>query len=545
LGHIASDPACSQYKKPEQRQIFAAQVIDDRSDNEPPSQSGDLDDTGHTGENREDDPTEEAEEPQDENPDGSQYDDDFVNEEPFYEDYDGYEHPSDEDEPVYIRMVRDEEVDARTILAAGDKFNASGWQLKRDEIRRRYQRVWTPDGEWEFTPRHGIAHDRSCDVCKSYIDHRLSAEGSGATANSSAWKDRENYERDLVHLGWIIAYETERVSPEDTNNTILSAYVDTLRREKQRLCQQLASARQLNERATQRYKELYEELELERFDLSLRNGEAEFWRDEFLRLRHKCDANNTVLREEQPRTSTPTDVDVNMKSVEDLPNREPRPENPHPHNSIVGNETGDQRPVAGPDKTLTEHSHSEIVARIAAARDDTNLIQEREFRAAQRRQYMTGERPHMSTSDRHCMAVLVKVNGLDAYALLDTGSTAVSVTHDFARVAKLKMMQLDNPIALQLGTVGSRSMINYGVRAPLTLGPIDDADAYMDVVNIDRYDMILGTPFLRKHGLVLDFARNKLVARDQDIPTMTSGQEDLMITKRRAQRGGRPPPTAR
>jgi hypothetical protein len=111
LGHIASHPACSQYKKLEQRQIFAAQVIDDRSDNKPPSQSGDLDDTGHTGEDREDDPTEEAEEPQDENLDGSQYDDDFVNEEPFYEDYDGYEHPSDEDEPVYIHMMQDEEVD--------------------------------------------------------------------------------------------------------------------------------------------------------------------------------------------------------------------------------------------------------------------------------------------------------------------------------------------------------------------------------------------------------------------------------------------------
>jgi hypothetical protein len=229
LGHIAFDPACSQYKKPEQWQIFAAQVINDQSDNKPPSQSGDLDDTGHTGEDREDDPTEEAEEPQDENPDRSQYDDDFVNEEPFYEDYDRYKHPSDEDEPVYIHMMQDEEVDARAILSAGDKFNASGWQLKCDEIRRCYQCVWTPDGEWEFTPHHGIAHNCSCDVCKSYIDHHLSAEGSGATANSSAWKDRENYERDLIHLGWIITYETEQVSPEDTNNTILNAYVDTLR----------------------------------------------------------------------------------------------------------------------------------------------------------------------------------------------------------------------------------------------------------------------------------------------------------------------------
>jgi hypothetical protein len=90
------------------------------------------------------------------------------------------------------------------------------------------------------------------------------------------------------------------------------------------------------------------------------------------------------------------------------------------------------------------------------------------------------------------MAVHVKVNGLDAYALLDSGCTTVSVTHDFARVAKLRVMQLENPVTLQLGTVGSRSMINFGAVSRLELGTIRDDNSYMDVVNIDRYDMIIG-----------------------------------------------------
>jgi len=34
IGHIASDTKCPQYKKPEQRQIYTAQVVDDRSDDD-------------------------------------------------------------------------------------------------------------------------------------------------------------------------------------------------------------------------------------------------------------------------------------------------------------------------------------------------------------------------------------------------------------------------------------------------------------------------------------------------------------------------------
>ena len=107
----------------------------------------------------------------------------------------------------------------------------------------------------------------------------------------------------------------------------------------------------------------------------------------------------------------------------------------------------------------------------------------------------------------------------------------MSITHDFARVAKLKVTQLENPVPLQLGTVGSRSMINFGTRAHLELGTITENDAYLDVVNIDRYDMIIGTPFMRKHGLVLDFKRNILSIQDNIVSTLTMGQEDLMLAK--------------
>ena len=132
------------------------------------------------------------------------------------------------------------------------------------------------------------------------------------------------------------------------------------------------------------------------------------------------------------------------------------------------------------------------------------------------------------------MAVLVKVNGLEAYTLLDIGSTAVSITHDFAHVVKLNVMQLGNPVPLQLGTVGSRSMINYGATARLDLGPACEDDAYLDVVNLDRYNMIIRITFMRKHSLVLDFDQNVLSAWGTLVPTLTKGQEDLMLVKQQA-----------
>lgn len=141
------------------------------------------------------------------------------------------------------------------------------------------------------------------------------------------------------------------------------------------------------------------------------------------------------------------------------------------------------------------------------------------------------------------MAALVKVNSLEAYALLDSGSMTMLITHDFTQVAKLKVTQLENPVPLQLGMVGSHSMINFGTRTRLELGPIIENDAYLDVVNIDRYDMIIGTPFMRKHGLVLDFKRNILSVQDDVVGTLTMGQEDLMLAKRRIIYARNKPPT--
>ena len=47
-------------------------------------------------------------------------------------------------------------------------------------------------------------------------------------------------------------------------------------------------------------------------------------------------------------------------------------------------------------------------------------------------------------------------------------------------------------------------MINYGTHATIKIGR-KVVKEYFNIVNIEHYDVILGTPFLRKMGIVLDF----------------------------------------
>ena len=47
-------------------------------------------------------------------------------------------------------------------------------------------------------------------------------------------------------------------------------------------------------------------------------------------------------------------------------------------------------------------------------------------------------------------------------------------------------------------------MINYGTRATIKIGR-KVVEEYFNIANVEHYNAILGTPFLRKMGIVLDF----------------------------------------
>ena len=90
------------------------------------------------------------------------------------------------------------------------------------------------------------------------------------------------------------------------------------------------------------------------------------------------------------------------------------------------------------------------------------------------------------------------------------------ISPNFIRAVKIEPFPLDKPIGIQLAVMGRKSIINYDVNETIKYNEKESKE-YFDIVNIDYYDAILGTPFLRKHKVVIDFVNNCLKIKDNII----------------------------
>ncbi|KAF7320711.1 Integrase catalytic domain-containing protein [Mycena chlorophos] len=144
-------------------------------------------------------------------------------------------------------------------------------------------------------------------------------------------------------------------------------------------------------------------------------------------------------------------------------------------------------------------------------------------------------RPPKDWHKAYCLTAFVSINGKEAFTLFDSGCTTDAVSPDFARVAALRVFPLETPMTLQLGTAGSRAKIVHGANAEVQYGGVKSSE-YLDVVNIDRFDAILGTKFMRKHAIALDFERNQIRRAGRDLPTLSAETEHAVIERRAAAR---------
>ena len=108
------------------------------------------------------------------------------------------------------------------------------------------------------------------------------------------------------------------------------------------------------------------------------------------------------------------------------------------------------------------------------------------------------------------------------------GSTTSGITPAFAELAKIKVDTLEDPHILQLGTVGSRSIIKYGADVSIQMEGLT-FESYVDIANFDRYDMIVGTPLMRRNKILLDFGADEVVVNRKRIPAIKIKVKNLDI----------------
>lgn len=173
--------------------------------------------------------------------------------------------------------------------------------------------------------------------------------------------------------------------------------------------------------------------------------------------------------------------------------------------------------------------------RISSMDDRQSKTADDQVRLALRRSKVSRDRPEIPVEDIRPLVARMKLNGLVAIVLLDTGSTPDAISPDFARVANLKVFALNDPIALQLGCRGSQSKISYGTNCPVEYEGIDQRH-YFDVVNVDRYDAIIGLGFLQRFDIVLDPAWDHILIQGRPVVTLSEGEEREEFAHRQSMR---------
>ena len=113
-----------------------------------------------------------------------------------------------------------------------------------------------------------------------------------------------------------------------------------------------------------------------------------------------------------------------------------------------------------------------------------------------------------------------------------------TISLEMVYLAKADHVDLKEQLNLQLGAKGSHTVINYGAWPWIRLGSTDEVH-YMDIVDIDQYDAVLGTTFCMAHNVVLDMKQCKVWVDGREVPTYEAVQESELLAHRHKNRQSR------
>lgn len=146
--------------------------------------------------------------------------------------------------------------------------------------------------------------------------------------------------------------------------------------------------------------------------------------------------------------------------------------------------------------------------------------------------------PHPKVRIGRGLSSILKVNGTEAFVCWDSGSELDAISPDFARAIGIKTMAKETPINVRLATKGSKSTTSYEVDVNIDFGGAT-IDHPLEILNLDRWDMILGSYFCRLYGVVLDYGTETIRFGDGRVLKALSKDEEASTIKSRrgAQKG--------
>ncbi|KAG8715455.1 hypothetical protein FRC09_016602 [Ceratobasidium sp. 395] len=117
-------------------------------------------------------------------------------------------------------------------------------------------------------------------------------------------------------------------------------------------------------------------------------------------------------------------------------------------------------------------------------------------------------------------AIVVKmfIDGKSCRVLLDSGSLGDLISTTTVNQLRIKTGVLAKPMGLAMAVSGSRGVIKHSATVNIKYQDIDKQYC-LDVVNLDRYHLILGTTFRYKHSIMLGFnPKSVLVQSNKALP---------------------------
>ena len=126
------------------------------------------------------------------------------------------------------------------------------------------------------------------------------------------------------------------------------------------------------------------------------------------------------------------------------------------------------------------------------------------------------------------VVVKIEINGHPVRALLDSGSLGDFISSTLVDQLSLTRKTLEAPLSLHLAVQGSRSKVNASTTVNLKYQGINESRT-LDIINLNSYDAILGTPWMYQHQVCLGFNPARVViGSDSALPVKTGVDTKLM-----------------